>query len=626
MSRLESKGRDPLETPGRLESRVVEFVPLHTTMSAQFALSATAQPWSQDGDTAQTPLHDQNNPNYEYQTQNYPQQTTNFENDNFAAYNTYNSHHKTFNTQPHTNQPMQNASLNTFNHTYPHAQPQNTHFNSQPHNFAQEQTTFRYHPNAAYPQARGQADQNFRVGIPVQTRSSPIPDRSEGTFSGGGIGLAAPGMDMGPYDHVGGGMPPDNLSGDLTADVPSSYQEKAPAAAPAAPLSKKEKKKLLEKELAMALFQTPPPQAPGPAWDGGNVGVPPIRWGSDGTYGVGGQVMEQNPLAYGETRICFSFLNRGYCDRESTCRFRHLSPDHPDAIADRRRDWHTSRESHLSQSPHGYLSDGDRILGGLPQQRNDWPGARGSLAMPGALSGHTGVYGQDAHARAPYPTYTKQMSSPMQQQSPFHPNQTQIAQQHSQLNHPQTTSITGQPTSISGQPMPISGQHPPTQSMMRVMHGIPPPVQNVGELGASANIGSILGGNFTQPNLPSALPSALSASIAHSVSGNLSDLPILHGNGSQLSSVQSHSIGAVPQTVSVGKPSATLTSNPLSHESLSSSQQECDGLSGLALSDSTGRPASLMSSGDFGKGAHRAEDGSVEQDHSISMLASLGLG
>jgi hypothetical protein len=36
-----------------------------------------------------------------------------------------------------------------------------------------------------------------------------------------------------------------------------------------------------------------------------------------------------------DARICFPFLNHGRCDRESTCRFRHLAPDHPDAVADR---------------------------------------------------------------------------------------------------------------------------------------------------------------------------------------------------------------------------------------------------------------------------------------------------
>eukprot|EP00966_Prymnesium_polylepis_P096706 2240471-Prymnesium_polylepis.1 len=39
----------------------------------------------------------------------------------------------------------------------------------------------------------------------------------------------------------------------------------------------------------------------------------------------------------GEQRICFPFLNRGSCERGAACRFRHLPPDHPDAIADRMR-------------------------------------------------------------------------------------------------------------------------------------------------------------------------------------------------------------------------------------------------------------------------------------------------
>jgi len=44
--------------------------------------------------------------------------------------------------------------------------------------------------------------------------------------------------------------------------------------------------------------------------------------------------------AHGETRICFPFLNKGVCDRGSACKFRHLSQDHPDAIADRWRTGH----------------------------------------------------------------------------------------------------------------------------------------------------------------------------------------------------------------------------------------------------------------------------------------------
>jgi hypothetical protein len=48
-------------------------------------------------------------------------------------------------------------------------------------------------------------------------------------------------------------------------------------------------------------------------------------------------MLDQNPnVAFGETRICFSFLNRRECTKEG-CAFRHLLPGHPDAIADRAR-------------------------------------------------------------------------------------------------------------------------------------------------------------------------------------------------------------------------------------------------------------------------------------------------
>ena len=36
-----------------------------------------------------------------------------------------------------------------------------------------------------------------------------------------------------------------------------------------------------------------------------------------------------------EARLCFPFLNKGVCERGTACRFRHVPPDHPDAVADR---------------------------------------------------------------------------------------------------------------------------------------------------------------------------------------------------------------------------------------------------------------------------------------------------
>ena len=41
-----------------------------------------------------------------------------------------------------------------------------------------------------------------------------------------------------------------------------------------------------------------------------------------------------------ETRLCFSFLNHGKCTRPG-CSFRHVGPDHPDAIADAERRTHS---------------------------------------------------------------------------------------------------------------------------------------------------------------------------------------------------------------------------------------------------------------------------------------------
>ena len=47
---------------------------------------------------------------------------------------------------------------------------------------------------------------------------------------------------------------------------------------------------------------------------------------------------DQNPnCSAGETRLCFAFLNHGSCNRGDGCSFRHLHPEHPEAVEDRRR-------------------------------------------------------------------------------------------------------------------------------------------------------------------------------------------------------------------------------------------------------------------------------------------------
>eukprot|EP00965_Chrysotila_dentata_P099569 3291390-Pleurochrysis_carterae.AAC.4 len=42
-------------------------------------------------------------------------------------------------------------------------------------------------------------------------------------------------------------------------------------------------------------------------------------------------------------RICFTFLNKGSCTYAGECRFRHLMPEHPDAVADRVRTGHVGK-------------------------------------------------------------------------------------------------------------------------------------------------------------------------------------------------------------------------------------------------------------------------------------------
>ena len=49
---------------------------------------------------------------------------------------------------------------------------------------------------------------------------------------------------------------------------------------------------------------------------------------------------EVNPFAPLNANICFEFLNKKCCSRTRSmkiCRYRHLLPNHPDAIADRQR-------------------------------------------------------------------------------------------------------------------------------------------------------------------------------------------------------------------------------------------------------------------------------------------------
>lgn len=49
---------------------------------------------------------------------------------------------------------------------------------------------------------------------------------------------------------------------------------------------------------------------------------------------------EVNPFAPVNAKICFEFLNKKMCSRTAEmkiCRYRHLLPSHPEAIADRQR-------------------------------------------------------------------------------------------------------------------------------------------------------------------------------------------------------------------------------------------------------------------------------------------------
>ena len=50
--------------------------------------------------------------------------------------------------------------------------------------------------------------------------------------------------------------------------------------------------------------------------------------------------LETNPFAPRDAKICFEYLNKHVCSRNvmmRVCRFRHLLPNHPDALADREK-------------------------------------------------------------------------------------------------------------------------------------------------------------------------------------------------------------------------------------------------------------------------------------------------
>ena len=58
---------------------------------------------------------------------------------------------------------------------------------------------------------------------------------------------------------------------------------------------------------------------------------------------LGNPTREVRTLAAPNARLCFTYLNHNTCSRGSACSFRHVLPDHPDAIADRIRTGHLSR-------------------------------------------------------------------------------------------------------------------------------------------------------------------------------------------------------------------------------------------------------------------------------------------
>ena len=78
--------------------------------------------------------------------------------------------------------------------------------------------------------------------------------------------------------------------------------------------------------------------------------------------------VDGSAASLGETRICFPFLNRGACERGQACRFRHLAPDHPDAIADRMRTGRMPGNMQISDGMGGVPG------GGMPTSQQGMPG------------------------------------------------------------------------------------------------------------------------------------------------------------------------------------------------------------------------------------------------------------
>jgi len=84
----------------------------------------------------------------------------------------------------------------------------------------------------------------------------------------------------------------------------------------------------------------PMPMGHGPAMGAGMAPIGSAMGGGMPMPMMGGA---RGGAAGSESRICFPFLNKGACARGDQCKFRHLSQDHPDAIADRIKTGHLHR-------------------------------------------------------------------------------------------------------------------------------------------------------------------------------------------------------------------------------------------------------------------------------------------
>jgi len=97
-----------------------------------------------------------------------------------------------------------------------------------------------------------------------------------------------------------------------------------------------------------------------------------------------GDPLQLNPHAAPGAKICFDFLNRGQCSRTQSgkvCSYRHLPPNHPEAIADRIK----SGKPVGGAASNGFMGGSSNMIGGVIS-----PMGLGNMMMAGPSSNMMG--------------------------------------------------------------------------------------------------------------------------------------------------------------------------------------------------------------------------------------------